>query len=134
MIEMLDRVRIWTLREAGHTLEHIAVEVGVELCWPRRASRATGQTPAERIEAERKRLSLLPIPPAEKLLTEWVHHPRMNWKAQVEQLHDLLIRYGPRRTLTAIEQVLLNGKHHAKAIAWILGRSDDASTLSGEGQ
>lgn len=31
----------------------------------RRASRATGQTPAERIEAERKRLSLLPIPPAE---------------------------------------------------------------------
>ena len=26
---MLDRVRIWTLREAGHTLERIAAEVGV---------------------------------------------------------------------------------------------------------
>jgi hypothetical protein len=62
-------------------------------------------------------------PPAEKLLTEWVHHPRMNWRAQVEQLHELLVAHGPARTLAAIERVLRDGYPPAKAIAWVLNRA-----------
>jgi transposase len=77
----------------------------------------------ERAKLYQKRQEILELgPPAEKLLTEWVHHPRMNWKGQVEQLHDLLLSHGPVRTLAAIERVLLNGHHHAKAIAWVLNR------------
>jgi transposase len=77
----------------------------------------------QRAKLYQKRQEILELgPPAEKLLTEWVHHPRMNWKSQVEQLHDLLLSYGPMRTLAAIERVLLNGHHHAKAIAWVLNR------------
>ncbi len=76
-----------------------------------------------RAKLYQKRQEILELgPPAEKLMTEWVHHPRMNWKSQVEQLHDLLLHHGPHRTLVAIERVLLNGRHHAKAIAWVLGK------------
>ena len=76
-----------------------------------------------RAKLYQKRQEILELgPPAETLMTEWVHHPRMNWKGQVEQLHDLLLHHGPRRTLVAIERVLLNGRHHAKAIAWVLGK------------
>jgi hypothetical protein len=75
----------------------------------------------ERARLYQKRQEMLELgPPAERLLTEWVHHPRINWKEQVEQLHDLLLRHGPQQTLRAIERVLLNGHHHTKAIAWIL--------------
>jgi len=77
----------------------------------------------ERAKLYQKRQEILELgPPAERLLTEWVHHPRMSWKQQVEQLHDLLLHHGPRRTLGAIERVLLNGHHHARAIAWVLGK------------
>ena len=77
----------------------------------------------ERAKLYQKRQEILELgPPAETLLTEWVHHPRMNWRHQVEQLHDLLLHHGPRRTLGAIERVLLNGHHHAKAIAWVLDK------------
>jgi hypothetical protein len=77
----------------------------------------------ERARLYQKRQEILELgPPAERLLTEWVHHPRMQWKGQVEQLHDLLIHHGPQRTLEAIERVLLNGHHHARAIAWVLDR------------
>jgi len=77
----------------------------------------------ERARLYQKRQEILELgPPAEKLLTEWVHHPRMNWKIQVEQLHELLLGHGPQRTLGAIERVLCNGHHHAKAIAWVLTR------------
>ncbi|HOX60182.1 MAG TPA: IS21 family transposase [Verrucomicrobiota bacterium] len=85
----------------------------------------------ERARLYQKRQEILELgPPAEKLLTEWVHHPRMNWKDQVEQLHDLLLSHGPQRTLQAIEDVLLNGHHHVKAITWILNRP----LLVGEGR
>jgi len=88
----------------------------------------------ERAKLYQKRQEILELgPPAEHLLTEWVHHPRMNWKSQVEQLHDLLMAHGPQRTLGAIERVLLNGHQHAKAIAWILDRSFDPA-LDGEGR
>jgi len=77
----------------------------------------------ERAKLYQKRQEILELgPSAERLLTEWVHHPRMNWKIQVEQLHDLLVCHGPQRTLGAIERVLLNGHHHARAIRWILDR------------
>ena len=76
-----------------------------------------------RAKLYQKRQEILELgPSAEKLMTEWVHHPRMNWKSQVEQLHDLLLHHGPQRTLGAIERVLLNGRHHAQAIAWVLGK------------
>ncbi len=77
----------------------------------------------QRAKLYQKRQEILELgPPAEQLLTEWVHHPRMNWKVQVEQLHGLLLSHGPQRTLGAIERVLLNGHHHAQAIRWVLSR------------
>jgi transposase len=89
----------------------------------------------QRAKLYQKRQEILELgPPAEQLLTEWVHHPRMNWKFQVEQLHELLMSHGPQRTLAAIERVLLNGHHHAKAIAWVLNRSLVSSALNGEGK
>ncbi len=89
----------------------------------------------QRAKLYQKRQEILELgPPAEQLLTEWVHHPRMNWKFQVEQLHELLMSHGPQRTLEAIERVLLNGRHHAKAIAWVLDRSLVSSALDGEGK
>jgi len=89
----------------------------------------------ERAKLYQKRQEILELgPPAEKLLTEWVHHPRMNWRIQVEQLHALLLAHGPQRTLGAIERVLHNGHHHAKAIAWVLDRSFAPATLDGEGK
>jgi transposase len=77
----------------------------------------------ERARLYQKRQEILELgPSAEALMTEWVHHPRMNWKSQVETLHELLVGHGPQRTLGAIDRVLLNGNHHVKAIAWILDR------------
>jgi len=81
----------------------------------------------ERARLYQKRQEILDLgPPAEAILTEWVHHPKMNWKSQVEGLHELLLHHGPERTLGAIERVLRNGHHHVKAITWVLqqeGRS-----------
>ncbi len=79
----------------------------------------------ERARLYQKRQEILELgPSAEALMTEWVHHPRMNWRSQVETLHDLLIRHGPQRTLGAIDHVLPNGNLHVKAIAWVLDRED----------
>ena len=61
-------------------------------------------------------------PPAEALLTEWVHRPRYNWKRQVERLHALLVARGPGPVLAAIERALADGRIHADAIAWLLAR------------
>jgi hypothetical protein len=81
----------------------------------------------ERAKLYQKRQELLELgPPAEAILTEWVHHPKINWKSQVEGLHELLLQHGPQRTLGAIERVLQNGHHHVKAMTWVLqqeGRS-----------
>jgi transposase len=75
----------------------------------------------ERARLYQKRQEILELgPPAEALMTEWVHHPQMNWKSQVEALHDLLIRHGSQRTLGAIERVMLDGRHHVNAITWVL--------------
>jgi len=77
----------------------------------------------ERAKLYQKRQEILELGPlAEALMTEWVHHPRMNWKCQVEALHDLLLAHGPQRTLGAIERVLLNGAHHVQAITWVLNK------------
>jgi len=77
----------------------------------------------ERAKLYQKRQEILELgPSAEQLLTEWVHHPSFNWKSQVEQLHNLLLHHGPRRTLGAIENVMLKGHRHVKAVAWVLNR------------
>jgi transposase len=95
----------------------------------------------QRARLYQKRQEILELgPPAGKLLTEWVHHPRMNWRAQVEQLHELLVGHGPARTLAAIERVLRDGYPPAKAIAWVLNRALEPTfdlaraALAGEGQ
>jgi transposase len=61
-------------------------------------------------------------PPAEALLTEWVHRPQYNWKHQVEALHALLVQHGPERVLPAIERALADDRYHVDAIAWLLDR------------
>jgi transposase len=75
----------------------------------------------QRARLYQKRQEILDLgPPAEALMTEWVHHPHMNWKHQVEVLHDLLLCYGPGPTLSAIERVIEDNRLHAQAIAWVL--------------
>lgn len=59
-------------------------------------------------------------PPAEALLTEWVHRPRYNWKRQVQVLHGLLVACGAARLRTAIERALADRRYHVDAIAWLL--------------
>ena len=77
----------------------------------------------QRARLYQKRQEILDLgPPAEALMTEWVHHPHMNWKHQVEVLHDLLLCYGPGPTLGAIERVIADDRLHAQAIAWVLKR------------
>jgi transposase len=77
----------------------------------------------ERARLYQKRQEILELgPAAEALLTEWVHHPRINWKAQVEALHELLIHHGPARTLAAIERVLHHDPPHVHAITWLLSQ------------
>jgi hypothetical protein len=77
----------------------------------------------QRAKLYQKREEILELgPQAEALLTEWVHHPKINWKHQVELLHDLLICYGPQRTLEAIERVVADGRQHVNAIAYLLNK------------
>jgi transposase len=59
-------------------------------------------------------------PPAEALLTEWVHRPRYHWKQQVGRLHGLLVTHGPARVLAAIERALADDRIHVDAVAWLL--------------
>ena len=61
-------------------------------------------------------------PPAEAIVTEWVHRHRYNWKEQVERLHALLLAHGPAAVLAAIEQALADERIHVDAIAWLLDR------------
>jgi len=61
-------------------------------------------------------------PPAEALVTEWVHRRHYHWKRQVEALHALLVLHGPERVLGAIERAIANHRYHVDAIAWLLAR------------
>jgi transposase len=77
----------------------------------------------ERARLYQKRQEILELgPPAEALMTEWVHHPRIHWKAQVEALHELLIRHDSERTLAAIERVLGNDPPHVNGITRLLSQ------------
>jgi len=128
-----DRVRIVT-RDGTEVRHPRRPEAGnTSYCNEHRVAKLAA-VHGERGKLYQKRQEMLELgPPAERLLTEWVHHPRINWKDQVEQLHELLLCHGPQRTLQAIQQVLLNGHHHVKAIAWILNRPSDVA-LDGEGR
>lgn len=128
-----DRVRIVT-RDATEVEHPRYPAVGnTSYCSEHRVARLAA-VHGERARLYQKRQEILELGPlAEKLLTEWVHHPRINWRSQVEQLHALLLDHGPEQTLRAIERVLLNGHHHAKAIAWVLSRSLTPA-LDGEGR
>ena len=61
-------------------------------------------------------------PPAEALVTEWVHRPAYHWPTQVVALHGLLVTHGPQRVLAAIEHALASERLHVRAIAWLLER------------
>ena len=75
----------------------------------------------ERAKLYLQRQEILELgPPAEALLTEWVHRPRYNWKSQVVTLHGLLVTCGPERVLAAIKHALADGRIHVRAIAWLL--------------
>jgi len=75
----------------------------------------------QRAQLYQKRQEILELgPPAETLLTEWVHHPKIHWRTHVEELHELLLQHGEAATLTAIEHVLAQNRPHVKAIAWQL--------------
>ena len=77
----------------------------------------------QRARLYQKRQEILDLgPPAEALMTEWVHNPHLNWKHHVEVLHDLLLCYGPGPTLAAIQRVIADNRLHARAIAWVLKR------------
>jgi transposase len=75
----------------------------------------------ERAKLYLQRQEILELgPPAEALLTEWVHRPRYNWKSQVVTLHGLLVTCGPERVLAAIRHALADGRIHVRAIGWLL--------------
>ena len=119
-----DRVRI-VMRDGSEVKHPRYPAVGnTSYCSEHRVAKLAA-VHGERAKLYQKRQEILELgPPAEKLLTEWVHHPRMSWKPQVEQLHALLLGHGPLRTLKAIERVLLNGHHHANAIAHVIGKEE----------
>jgi transposase len=78
---------------------------------------------AERAKLYLQRQEILELgPPAEALLTEWVHRRNYNWKAQLVALHGLLVTCGPERLLAAITQALADTRYHVNAIAWLLDR------------
>ena len=117
-----ERVRIET-RDGAHVEHPRYPEVGQTSYRSEDRVAKLAAVHGQRAQLYQKRQEILELgPSAEALLTEWVHPPRMNWKGQVEQLHDLLLAYGPQRTPGAIEQVLSNGRHHVKAITWVLER------------
>lgn len=75
----------------------------------------------QRAQLYQKRQEILELgPPAETLLTEWVHHPKIHWPGHVEELHELLIEHGAAATLAAIKHALAKNRLHVKAIAWQL--------------
>jgi len=114
---------------------HLLTKNGVEAAHPRVPAVGTASyRPADRVatlaavHGARGRLYLqrqqiLELgPPAEALVTEWVHGHRYNWKHQVEALHALLVLHGPARVLGAIERALADRRYHVDAIAWLLDR------------
>ncbi len=128
-----ERVRIVTRSGIGVEHPRRPAVGNTSYCSEHRVARLAA-VHGQRAKLYQKRQEILELgPPAERLLTEWVHHPRINWKDQVEQLHELLLCHGSERTLQAIERILLNGHHHVKAIAWILNRPSDPA-LSTEGR
>ena len=99
-----DRVRILT--KNGVEVQHPRVPaVGTASYRPadRVAKLAAVHGARARLYLQRQELLELG-PPAEALLTEWVHQPHYNWKHQVEALHALLVLHGPERVLRAIEE------------------------------
>jgi transposase len=115
-----DRVRIVTTSgvEVAHP-RYPAVGTASYRCGDRVTRLAAVH--GERAKLYLQRQEILELgPPAEALLTEWVHRPRYNWKSQVVALHGLLVTCGPERVLAAIKQALADARYHVRAIAWLL--------------
>jgi transposase len=115
-----DRVRIVT--KSGVEADHPRLpEVGTTSYRPEDRVAKLAAVHGARGKLYLQRQEILELgPPAEALLTEWVHRRPYNWKSQVEVLHGLLVECGPARLLAAIERVLADGRYHVDAIAWIL--------------
>lgn len=117
-----DRVRIVTT--SGVEVEHPRYPaVGTASYRPEDRVTKLAAVHGERAKLYLQRQEILELgPPAEALLTEWVHRPSYNWKAQVVALHGLLVTHGPERVLAAIERALADARYHVRAIAWLLER------------
>ncbi|HUT57744.1 MAG TPA: IS21 family transposase [Phycisphaerae bacterium] len=119
-----DRVRIVTRSEIA--VEHPRRPGVGNACYrPEDRVAKLAAVHGQRAKLYLRRQEILELgPPAEALLTEWVHRPRFYWKQQVEELHALLVLCGPRRVLAAIEQALADDRYHVDAIAWLLDRKE----------
>ena len=117
-----DRVRILT--RSGVEAEHPRTPpVGTASYRPADRVSRLAAVHGQRARLYLQREQILELgPPAEALLTEWVHRPSYNSKEQVEALYALLLAHGPERVLAAIERALRDGRYHADAIAWLLDR------------
>jgi len=115
-----DRVRI--VAKSGAVAEHPRTPpVGTASYRPEdRVSRVAAVHGARgRLSLQRQAILELG-PPAEALVTEWVHRRTYDAAEQVEALHALLVAYGPVPVLAAIERALAGHRYHADAIAWLL--------------
>ncbi len=117
-----DRVRIVT--KNGVKAEHPRIPaVGTASYRPEDRVARLAAVHGERAKLYLQRQEILELgPPAEALVTEWVHRPSYNWKAQVVALHGLLVAHGPERVLAAIARALADARYHVRAIAWLLER------------
>ena len=125
-----DRVRILTTNglEAEHprTPEAGSVSYRTE---DRVAKLAAVHGARAKLYAQREEIYQLG-PPAEALITEWVHGPQHHWKHQVRTLHALLVTYGAARVLAAIVRALADRRYHVRAIAWLLKHSSSLDNNS----
>ena len=112
-----ERVRIVAGR---HSSEHPRVpECGQSSIHPEHRTARLAKVAGARGRLYLKRQELLDLGPvAETFLTEIVHRHRFTWKAEVEQLHEALLGYGPaalERSLLAANERQLYGAQHVLA-------------------
>lgn len=115
-----DRVRI--VAKSGAAADHPRTPpVGTASYRPIDRVARLAAVHGERGQLYLQRQAILELgPPAEALLTHWVHRRGYDWKEQVEALHALLVLYGPEPVLAAIERAIADHRYHADAIAWLL--------------
>ena len=115
-----DRVRI--VAKSGAVAEHPRTPpVGTASYRPQDRVARVAAVHGARGRLSLQRQAILELgPPAEALVTTWVHGRAYDATEQIEALHALLVFYGPVPVLAAIERALADHRPHADAIAWLL--------------